>query len=502
MNEIRVPELISAVFLLFFLLRPLIKGLWALDGLVWLPFLGLFTIIGIFPAYGFRPECVPLLVFELAINILNIPALAAGVSSRPNDDYRDRGLFFTVPALALLAVLAFTALYFSPALDPAPVAGGVRTVTIRDGVRGREYYLRVYRPAEDDSAAPVSAPAAGNAAAGAGSAAPRPVIFLVPPLSGSVQAVDKVSAGLRDRGFVVISYSRRGFDAPALGEGCRKYFVSPLKYLTMWRISRSGAKTAAANSPGRELERGREEDISFLLPFIGENRGPEGDVLAPEADLHSLFLAGFDAGGAALLHLAETPDRCPGVRGIITVEGALWSAFRAEVRDTPAPEGSWFARALGAVKNRAAALRPLKIAGTGPVPRPVLPVLNLVSDRIQSREPGDPRYAPLREMMENSLYPMALLSLEGAGPLDYTDYPATHPLYPFLFPGKEKRNFGAAEAIENTVTVISDFAVLVLTAPPGQPAGTAIPARRGLEAEFQLETRSWNLGNLRDILRP
>jgi hypothetical protein len=481
MNEIRVPELISIVFLLFFLLRPLIKRFWALDGLTWLPFLSLFITIGIFPAYGFRPECIPLLVFELALNILNIPALAAGLSSRPNDDYRDRGLFFTVPALALLAVLAFAALHFSPVLDPASGAAGVHTVTIRDGARGREYYLRIYRPTVPGT---------------------RPVIFLVPPLFGSVQAVDRVSAGLRDRGFVVASYSRRGFDAPALGEGGRKHLVSPLKYLTMWRVLRSGAKMAAANSLGRELEGGRGEDIAFLLPFISENRGPEGDILAPEADPGSLFLAGFDAGGAALLRLAETADRYPGVRGIITVEAALWSGFRAEVRDAPAPEGSWFARALGAVKNRAAALRPLKIAGTGPAPRPVVPVLNLVSDRIQSREPGDPRYLPLREMMENSPHPMALLSLEGAGPLDYTDYPATHPLYPFLFPGKEKRNFGAAEAIENTVTVISDFAVLVLAARPGLSSGTAIPARRGLEAEFQLETRSWNLGSFRDILRP
>jgi hypothetical protein len=208
MNEIGVPELISVIFLLFFLLRPLIKSFWALDGLAWLPFLSLFITIGIFPAYGFRPECIPLLVFELVLNVLNIPALVAGVSSRPNDDYRDRGLFFTIPALALLAVLAFTALYFSPVLDPALVTGGVRTVTVRDGMKGRDYYLRIYRPVEDDPAARAPVPAAENTAAGtvpAGSAGPRPVIFLVPPLFGSVQAVDKVSAGLRDRGFAVIS---------------------------------------------------------------------------------------------------------------------------------------------------------------------------------------------------------------------------------------------------------------------------------------------------------
>jgi hypothetical protein len=223
-------------------------------------------------------------------------------------------------------------------------------------------------------------------------------------------------------------------------------------------------------------------------------------------------LAGFDAGGAALLYLAGTSgsggagagiaDRYPGIRGIVTIESALWSGFRAEVRDAPAPEGSWFARILGAVKNRAAALRPLRFTGAGVVPWPSLPVLNLVSDRSQSREPGDLRYLPLRETMQRSRSPMALLSLEGAGPLDYTDYPATHPLYSFLFPGRGRRNFGAVEAIENIITVIGGFAILVLNDQPGSSAGTAIPARRGLKAEFQLETRSWNLGDFRDILRP
>jgi hypothetical protein len=527
MSEIRVSGLISVIFLFFSLLRPLVKGFWGLDGLMWLPLVSFFITIGIFPAYGLRPECIPLLVFELILNILNFPALIDGISSRPNDDYRDRGLFFTVPALVLLALLSFTALYFSPVLDPAPVTGGVCTVTIRDNTKDREYYLRIYRPAEDDPGAQIPAPvtgkaaigaagtvpAAGNAAGGAvpaGSVTLRPLIFLIPPLFGSVQAVDKVSAELRDRGFVVISYSRRGFDAPAVGEGGRKHLVSPLKYLTMWRIFRSGAKMASVNGSGRALEEGRREDIAFLLPFISENRGPEGDILAPGADPRFLFLAGFDAGGAALLYLAGvgsgsgagSAGRYPGVRGIVTVESILWSGFRAETRDVSVPEGSWFARTLGAVKNRVAALRPLKIAGTGPVPRPVLPVLNLVSDRIQAWTPGNLRYAPLRETMEYSLYPMALLSLEGAGPLDYTDYPATHPLYSFLFPGREKRNFRAAEAVKNTAAVIGNFAVLVLTGQQELSAGTALPAHGGINAEFHLETRSWNLGSFRDILRP
>jgi hypothetical protein len=112
------------------------------------------------------------------------------------------------------------------------------------------------------------------------------------------------------------------------------------------------------------------------------------------------------------------------------------------------------------------------------------------------------RYVPLRETMRNSLYPMALLSLEGAGPLDYTDYPATHPLYSFLLPGREKRNFGAAEAIKNTAAIIGNFAVLVLTGQPEPYAGTVLPAYGRVNAEFHLETRSWNLGNFRDILRP
>ncbi|MDR0655688.1 MAG: hypothetical protein LBG22_05175, partial [Treponema sp.] len=85
MSEIWIPGLFALLFLLLSLLRPLFKRLWPLEGLAWLPLLSLAISLGIYPAYGFRPETLPLAGFEILLTILNIPAMASGAASRPND---------------------------------------------------------------------------------------------------------------------------------------------------------------------------------------------------------------------------------------------------------------------------------------------------------------------------------------------------------------------------------------------------------------------------------
>ena len=119
MREIWVTELIITFFLILFFLRPLVKGLWPLDGLVWLPMLAMGLTIAIFFAYGFRPECIPLLLFEFLLNLANIPALVSSAASRPNDDYHDRSPIFTSAAFVLLGGVIFVMFFFSPQIFPA-----------------------------------------------------------------------------------------------------------------------------------------------------------------------------------------------------------------------------------------------------------------------------------------------------------------------------------------------------------------------------------------------
>jgi dienelactone hydrolase len=495
MSEIRIPELIILLFLLLPLLRPLFKPLWSLEGLIWLPLLGAVFTLGLYPAYGFRPESVPLLIFAVLLSVLHIPAMVSSAGSRHDDRFRDRGIVFTLSGLVVLAAAGAAALVFCPQIPPVPDAGA-DTAEIRVP-GGRVYFLRTYRPS-----------------GGAG-----PLVFLVPPEGGSVSAVDGICAGLRDRGFTVVTYSRRGFDSQAAGlvdsqaglvywragAGGQNRFVSPFLLWKRWTAFRGGFKSKTANDRGRALEAARQEDIESLLPYVTRDRkaGP-------------LVLIGYGAGGAALVYLAGSPAFAPwaaSVKGIIAVEPGLWRVYRAGERSfRKAPENAGaLRRAWTGIQNRFIGIAPLRISGFEPPPRPAVPVLYLVSDRAWDQRPGKNRYGAVYETLRNSPGPGALVSLDGAGPLDYTDYPLSHPVYSALFPGLGKRVRKGAALTDAAVAVMANFAAglpgpepAAETAGPDQYRGpSAVPASgAGIGVHLRFETRSWNLPDLRYILAP
>jgi hypothetical protein len=111
-------------------------------------------------------------------------------------------------------------------------------------------------------------------------------------------------------------------------------------------------------------------------------------------------------------------------------------------------------------------------------------VLYLVSGRAWDQRPGKNRYGAVFETLRNSPYPAALAGLEGAGPLDYTAYPLSHPIYPALFPGLGKRAAKGTALADTVVTIMTNFAA-------------ALP-----ESGSSLEIRSWNLPDLQYILTP
>jgi hypothetical protein len=491
MREIRIPELIILLFLLLSLLRPLFKALWSLEGLIWLPLISVGITLGLYPAYGFRSECVPLLIFAILLTILHIPAMISSAGSRFNDDFRDWGIILTFSGLAALAAVGAVVFIFSPKIDPGLTDAGVNITEIRDKGRDRVYFLRTYRPS--------GGPGSG------------PLLFLVPPEGGSVFAVDRICAGLRDRGFTVISYSRRGFDFPAAGAGGQSYFVSPSRLWNLWSVFRGGFKSKRANDRGRALEAARQEDIEFLLPHVTRSR--EAGELPREVPL---VLIGYGAGGAALVYLAGSPVFTPwaaSVKGIIAVEPGLWGVYRAEERNfRAAPEGAGpLVQAWTGVQNRFINLKPLKISGFDPPPRPAVPVLYLVSDRVWEG-PGKNRYGAVRETLRNSPRPAALVSLDGAGPLDYTAYPLSHPIYSALFPGLEKTAWAGTDLTEAVITVMANFAAALpepasavetwgLDNRGSRPAPAAVSGDN-IRNRLRFETRSWNLPDLRYILAP
>lgn len=462
MREIWIPELLAALFTLLFLIRPLFKGLWSLDGIAWFPILSLGAAAAIFPAYGFRPECLPLLAYQGVMALISVQPLLAGARR----SFHERQSFFTIPAIVILAIFTGMALWFAP-LDLPP--SETRPVQIQGG----GYTLRIF-----DARRPS-----------------RGVIFLVPPEFGGMGAVDSVCAALAEQGFTVIGYTRSGLHSPSETAG-------------LWSGFRRGTVLKKANDRGRALEEKKRREIEFVLPYVRENLG----TLAPAAKDGPLFLAGWGPGGSALYYLASeqaAPGRnfvsgrsgagkaLDGVLGLVAVESRLWSVWEPEPPPSAGavPGENPLRRALGFVGRWFARFRPEKISGPGEAPAPAIPLLCLVSDRAFDGEPARRDYAALFAGLQNSRGPAALAALEGAGPLDYSDFPAEYPLYSALFPGRRPGGSFTRNPSGDTAAVIARFCELAAGGEPGD--STAGESPRGLSrSPLRLETRYWNLGDL------
>jgi hypothetical protein len=438
--EIWIPEAIIVLFLALPLLRPFFKKLWPLEGLAWLPLLALGITIGIFPAYGFRPECLPMLVFTFIFNIANLSSL------RSRDTFRDRGAVLTIIALVLLNAAAIPMFAFSSLASNPEKLGPVKVLKLSDRVFEKDYSLQIYGEARAD----------------------RPFIFIVPPEIGSVDSVELVCADLQRKGFVVITYSCRNHDPLA-------------KKLAYWRSFRSGAAFTTANRQGKALEDERRTEVEFLLSRLpGVIRQDGNDQLPP------LLLAGYGAGGSALAYLAGESgfmSQNGNVRGVVAIESRLWTSYYPQPRDTiDIPVTANIVRRYGTeVINHLIDMLPRRVNFTGPLPSAGLPVLYLVSDRaLDTSIRGQKPYQAVLISFQTSPGPVALAAIEGAGSLDYQDYPVTHPIYSFLLPGLKTAQ-KSENPISDTASIISNFASYVLE--------TNAPPRYALSGKLHLESK-------------
>jgi dienelactone hydrolase len=443
MQELGILIVLIALFLFLALIRPLVKGLWDISGLSWLPLLALGMIVAIFPAYGFRPECIPLLLYVIIVNIIHIPVIVSFLGRLRNDDFLERGVVFTFFAVLFLVFTSGIALYFLPYQD-TELNGGAQVVTARDRSRDAELFIRVY-PSRDETAAA------------------RPVMLVIPPAVGSVTMVDRVCGALSERGFKVLTYSRRGLDSPAVGEDNRSYSLSIGEKFRLLRITALGAKIKRVNDLGRVLEAERVQDIRFLLSYIGQDAGFRTRILG---DPDSIFIAGYGAGGDALLSLSDSRNFAaanPRLKGIIAVESRLLSVLEGEPERGPPPEGlGGFALAWTRVKDWFARFRVKKITRTGSLPRPKIPVLFLVSDRIRAPRYRDTRYAPLLRTFHGAERLAILAAAPGAGPLDYSDSPGKYPVYKLFWPGNAKDAEKNVDPADRAASLITNFAVMAL----------------------------------------
>jgi hypothetical protein len=465
MQEIRIPEFFIALFLFLPLIRPRVKQLRPQTGIVWLPLTAFILSVGLFFAYGFRPEAIPLLLLAGVITIFHIPAMLAFRGSADTGDFSRKHRFFSLLGLAFLALALFPAFWFSPYDDTEDVEG-VYSFTLREG--GKAFNICLY--SDDESAG--------------GLRGVRPLLVLAPPVFG-VRALDAAARPLRDKGFAVLTYRAVGLN-------------SPVEWWGRFRAFSAGMKRAGANAKGRAFEERRRGEITAILGLIRQNPPiGEGLRLSDLASTGQIFIGGYDASGSALVMLGGNPEfarNYPGVKGLLVIESPLWSLFREEERVFEAlpPDVGWFLSVKTGIGRWFANLKPKKIAGLGEIPRVNFPILFMMSDKALTTQGRDRQYAAVYSALGSCRKPAALAIADGAGPLDYAGFPSRYPLLSFLYRGRGKEVWHDADFAAGAARIIANFAALVLDAD-----GIANPlSKDALPQGVHIEAHSWTLPNL------
>jgi len=442
MSEIWVSESLVCIFLALPLFRPFFKALWPLDGLVWLPFIAMIILAGLFPAYGFRPECLPIMLFTLFYNTANLGPLVSSIRSQPSDAFRDRNNLLTAFAFIMLGATAFTMYAFSSRIGDYPQSktGPARLLKLPASNSGKEYYLQIYGPFQ----------------------AGRPVIFMVPPEIGASASIELICVELENKGYTIVTYSRKDFDFPYIDEDGKKHFSLIAKMPGYLFAFVRGTRIASANDRGKVLEAERRTDIEYLLPRIN-------NLLSETSygEMPPVILAGYGAGGSALVYLnAEggfTSDN--NMLGIIAIENRLWSSFETESPDLPrilSTRGFSY-RGFQGLLDRLPLILPRTLKRAEALPPANLPVLYLIGGGALKHPSldygmGKNPYQAIFDTLRLAPGPSAMATIIDASPLDYQDFPLTHPVYSFSL-AKAKN---AAKTVGDTASIIGNYASMLL----------------------------------------
>ncbi len=418
MWDLIILEIIITLLLLVVLFRPYIRGFWPIDGIVFLPLFCLIMCLGIFAAYGFRPECIPLLFFNAVLCICHIPAAFSLMRQLKNDSFKDRNIIITLVGIIFLAGSMWAAFRFLPAVPDDISMEGITQVSLKDD--SGEYFLRIYNPPEQQAAEK------------------QPIILFVPPVAGPVSSPDRMCRNLAADGFVVLTFSRKGLDAPAVGPGGSRGYSSIFRYMRIFWTYGRGFESVWANSSAISLEEERVRDIRFLLSYIRQNAGKSGSPLVL-GDPGTIIAVGHFMGGAAITQLASEPgfkQAFPEVIGFVGIESPLASSVVLEevpVYHTDDGDTALWAGLLVKWKNFSARLKPGKIAGTEIKSFPQIPGLYIVSDKISDVSFRDNRYASIVKLLHGSGAPAMLAAVLGAGLLDYAGMSSIYPVMNVLF---------------------------------------------------------------------
>jgi hypothetical protein len=458
MNDVWLLETVVFIFLLLPLMRPFFTVLRQFTGLVFLHPLGLAITAGLFPAYGFRPECIPLLICAVALNIKTFfihitgrdVAMLASVYTRK----RTSSPAATIVIIVILVIVTGIAAYFSPALDTRLVTDNVRTVSLFDERRRIPFSVRIYETEGEER---------------------NGLMLVIPPLIDSVRAVDNICAEIRKNGFTAAVFSREKL---------------PLKErLALCTALIHATVLEKANQTGRYWEQERLADIDFIFSRMDDVI--QGGKQTP------VFAVGYGAGGSALISAISSQAFIaahPSLKAVVAVESRLWSLFYHE--DEPPediPEDiPWFKNMRLKASAWLESRRPKKVNRYADAPVMQKPALFLTPDTIIRAKERDGIYAALLLTMHASdAAPALLIAGQGMRLPDYTDYPATRPLYSAVCMGAGRRIRMRRLCVVNTAKCIAGFASLFMDETAKEENGF----QTGMGGAVYIEkNQAWNSG--------
>ncbi|MDR0557294.1 MAG: hypothetical protein LBG43_05425 [Treponema sp.] len=461
MRDLWTLELIVFLLLILPLIKPFFRTLRQFSGLGWFYPISLGITVCLFPAYGFRPECIPLLICVVVVNITTLLEHIADRNSAAMENvYNRKKPSRPVSAIVALIITTGIAVYFSPALDTALTGDGVRTVALFDERRQARFSLRIYNVEQAES---------------------KGFMVVVPPIIDSFHAVDKICAEIRKNGFVVATFAR---EKTPLKAWLKEKFP-------LLAALKNGTVLEKANQTGRYWEKERLSDIEFIFSNV--------DGIAQTGNKTPVFAVGYGAGGSALISAVSSDAFIaanPFLKAVVAVESRLWSSFYHEEEPIETPDDlSWFANMRFKADSWFRSRQPKKVNRIAGAPVMRKPALFLVSDAVLKAKERDGTYiALLNALYASGAAPALLLAGQGMKAPDYLDYPAVQPLYSAAVLGAGKDPGARRASVTNTAAAIASFASFFID---GFVPNEAVPKkqefRTGMGENAYIEkNQAWN----------
>jgi hypothetical protein len=428
MIELIIVESIIGIFLLLHIVRPFVNAFREADGFVFFPVIALSCCIAMIPAYGVRPEFLPLFLFAIVYNILYFPSVAAIFSRLKNYSVHDGRLplsFLTTALLILFLVIAFR---FLPR-DEQPDANAQKTqFTASDSTRNIDLFVNYYQGSGND------------------------LVLITPPITMPLSAVEDICFVFKEMGYKVLAFSRPYFDNTAVsgnGEAVELPILQKIKRYTQ-TINGIGNINMAQSQRHDIAE--READIRFLLSALKTDSLLQAIVPYYE----SVFLLGYGAGGAASVGLSGNRDFLrgnPAVKAVAAIESVvLCDFFEREyepgdnlLQNIGNAFRRFFHKPIPRLKN---------------IPHPEIPVLFVAGDGAQAKNSYN-RYMAVVQTMLESEAPFLFASVNGIHAIDFSTFARKYPVLPLFLKGKKEGLWSRENAIANTARYIAAFFSLV-----------------------------------------